>query len=62
MRGREYCWRRIMRNWTALKMPSVELNMAMTLRANEASILYNAACVFCMLKRKPEAMDALRKA
>ena len=39
-----------------------ELNLAMTLRANEAGILYNAACVFCLLKRKPEALDALRKA
>jgi len=39
-----------------------ELNLAITLRANEASILYNAACVFCLLKRKPEALDALRKA
>ncbi len=39
-----------------------ETNLAMTLRANEASILYNAACNFCLLKRKPEAIDALRKA
>ncbi|HXU19710.1 MAG TPA: protein kinase [Verrucomicrobiae bacterium] len=39
-----------------------ELNLAITLRANEASILYNAACVYCSLKRKPEALDALRKA
>ncbi len=39
-----------------------ELNLAVTLRANEASILYNAACVFCLLKRKTEALDALRKA
>src|SRR5580658_10816354 len=39
-----------------------ELNLAITLRANEASILYNAACVYCLLKKKPEAMDALRKA
>jgi tetratricopeptide (TPR) repeat protein len=39
-----------------------ELNLAVTLRANEASILYNAACLYCSLKRKPEAMDALRKA
>ncbi|HKO03704.1 MAG TPA: hypothetical protein VJW51_03090, partial [Candidatus Acidoferrales bacterium] len=39
-----------------------ELNMALTLRANEASILYNAACTYCGLRRKPEAMDALRKA
>jgi serine/threonine protein kinase/tetratricopeptide (TPR) repeat protein len=38
-----------------------ELNMAVTLRANEASILYNAACLYCKLNRKPDAMDALRK-
>ena len=39
-----------------------ELNLAVTLRANEASILYNAACVYCGLKRKTEAIDTLRKA
>jgi len=39
-----------------------ELNLAVTLRANEASIRYNAACVFCGLSRKAEALDALRKA
>jgi serine/threonine protein kinase/Tfp pilus assembly protein PilF len=39
-----------------------EANLALTLRANEASILYNAACLYCSLKKKPEAMDALRKA
>jgi non-specific serine/threonine protein kinase len=39
-----------------------ELNLAVTLRANEASILYNAACVYCLLKRKSEALDTLRKA
>jgi non-specific serine/threonine protein kinase len=39
-----------------------ELNLAVTLRANEASILYNAACLYCGLNRKPEAMEALRKA
>jgi serine/threonine protein kinase/Tfp pilus assembly protein PilF len=39
-----------------------ELNLAITLRANEASILYNAACAFCDLKKKPEALEALRKA
>jgi len=38
-----------------------ELNLAVTLRANEASILYNAACLYCKLKRKPDALDALRK-
>ncbi|HEY1657779.1 MAG TPA: protein kinase [Candidatus Sulfotelmatobacter sp.] len=38
-----------------------ELNLAVTLRANEASILYNAACVYCKLGRKPEALDALSK-
>ncbi len=39
-----------------------ELNLAVTLRANEASILYNAACLYCVLERKAEALDALRKA
>jgi serine/threonine protein kinase/Tfp pilus assembly protein PilF len=39
-----------------------ELNLAVTLRANEASILYNAACVYCLLKRKTEALETLRKA
>ena len=39
-----------------------ELELALTLRANEASILYNAACTYCMLKRKEQGLDALRKA
>lgn len=38
-----------------------ELNLAVTLRANEASILYNAACLYCKLNKKPEALDALSK-
>jgi non-specific serine/threonine protein kinase len=33
-----------------------------TLRANEASILYNAACLYCILGRKQEGMETLRKA
>jgi len=39
-----------------------ELNMAITLRANEASILYNAACTYAILKRKREAMETIKKA
>jgi non-specific serine/threonine protein kinase len=39
-----------------------ELNLAVTLRAGEASILYNAACLYSTLKKKQEAMDCLRKA
>ena len=39
-----------------------ELDLAVTLRANEASILYNAACVYCLLKRKADALVTLRKA
>ncbi len=39
-----------------------ETNLAMTLRPNEATVLYNAACAFCSMKKKPEALDALRKA
>ncbi len=38
-----------------------ETNLAITLRAGEATILYNAACVFSYLKRRPEALDALQK-
>jgi Flp pilus assembly protein TadD len=39
-----------------------EATMAMTLRPNEASILYNAACTFASLQQKSEALDALSKA
>ena len=39
-----------------------ETNLAITLRANEASILYNAACTYCFLKRKPEALETIAKA
>jgi non-specific serine/threonine protein kinase len=39
-----------------------ELNLALTLRSNETTVLYNAACVFGQLQRKPEALAALAKA
>ncbi|HEX7251701.1 MAG TPA: protein kinase, partial [Thermoanaerobaculia bacterium] len=39
-----------------------ETNLAMTLRPNEATVLYNAACTFANLARRVEAIDALRKA
>ena len=39
-----------------------ETNFAVALRPNEATVLYNAACVFSVLKRKSEAMEALKKA
>jgi tetratricopeptide (TPR) repeat protein len=39
-----------------------ETNLAILLRPNEATVLYNAACNFCLLKKTPEALDALRKA
>jgi non-specific serine/threonine protein kinase len=39
-----------------------EATMAMMLRPNESIILYNAACTFCKLNQKGEAMDALAKA
>jgi len=39
-----------------------EATMAMTLRPNESIILYNAACTFCTLKQKGEALEALSKA
>jgi serine/threonine protein kinase/Tfp pilus assembly protein PilF len=39
-----------------------ELHMAVTLRADESSILYNAACTYCRLNKRAEALEALRKA
>src|SRR5215468_3012702 len=39
-----------------------ELSLAVTLRANEASILYNAACTYSILKRKREALETIKKA
>lgn len=39
-----------------------ELNLAISFRPDDASVLYNAACAYCILKRKPEALDALAKA
>jgi serine/threonine protein kinase/Tfp pilus assembly protein PilF len=39
-----------------------ETNLAMVLRPNEATVLYNAACTFCFLGRKAEALDAIKKA
>jgi serine/threonine protein kinase len=39
-----------------------ETNLAITLRPDEASILYNAACMYCFLKKKSEAMSVLSKA
>jgi len=39
-----------------------ETNLAITLRPDEASIIYNAACMYCFLKKKPEALSMLKKA
>jgi serine/threonine protein kinase len=39
-----------------------ETNLAITLRPDEASILYNAACMYCFLKKKSEALSVLSKA
>ena len=39
-----------------------EANLAMTLRPNEAMVLYNAACTFCTIQKKAEALDAITKA
>jgi len=38
-----------------------EVNLAMMFRPDEALVLYNAACAFCMMEKKTEALDALRK-
>ncbi len=38
-----------------------EANLALALRPTEATVLYNIACTFCMLKKKTEALEALSK-
>jgi len=38
-----------------------EASLAISLRPNEAIVLYNAACVFCQLGKKTEALAAIRK-
>jgi non-specific serine/threonine protein kinase len=52
-------------NYAAVNRPedaTREGNLAMTLRPDDAIIMYNVACLFSNLKKKPEAMRALRKA
>ncbi len=39
-----------------------ELNLAMALRPNDAMVLYNAACVFCMMERRSDALASLARA
>jgi len=39
-----------------------EVNLAMVLRPNDATTLYNSACAFCMLDRRADALSALKKA
>jgi serine/threonine protein kinase/tetratricopeptide (TPR) repeat protein len=51
------CYAALGRNIDASK----EASFAIVLRPNDAMILYNAACVFGILKSKPEALDAIRK-
>ncbi len=39
-----------------------EANLAMTLRPDDAMVLYNVACIYCELGKNAEALGALRKA
>jgi tetratricopeptide (TPR) repeat protein len=39
-----------------------ELQKAVALRPNDGNTLYNAACVYGILKRREEALDMLRRA
>jgi len=38
------------------------LQMAIALRPNDTNVLYNAACTYGIMKRKAEALDALKRA
>jgi non-specific serine/threonine protein kinase len=52
-------------NYAALGRPEEalrETNMAVALRSSEASIFYSAACTYALLRKRSEALDALRKA
>jgi tetratricopeptide (TPR) repeat protein len=37
------------------------LQMAIALRPNDTNVLYNAACTYGILKKKPEALNTLKK-
>ena len=39
-----------------------EVDLAMALRPDDTMILYNSACVFCMMEKADDAMVALKKA
>jgi serine/threonine protein kinase len=39
-----------------------DATLAMALRPNDAMVMYNVACVFGQLGKKPEALDAIKKA
>jgi len=39
-----------------------QLQTAVALRPNEPNVLYNAACTFGLMEKKPEALDMLRRA
>ena len=39
-----------------------ECSLAIALRPNEATVLYNVACIFCQMDKKADGLDALRKA
>jgi len=39
-----------------------EMQFALALRPNDSSMLYNCACIYCKLRKKPEALEALKKA
>ncbi|HEV2826398.1 MAG TPA: protein kinase [Pyrinomonadaceae bacterium] len=39
-----------------------EVNLAVGFRPDDASMLYNAACVYCLLNQKSDALEALAKA
>ena len=52
-------------NYAALGRPEDamrEANMSMTLRPDDAIIMYNVACLFTAMNKIPDAMRALKKA
>ena len=56
------CWRGPTPTTGGSTRRTREADLAMVLRPNDANVHYNAACVFCTMSKKAEAMAALGRA
>jgi tetratricopeptide (TPR) repeat protein len=56
------CWRWTTHAWIGLKMLCLRPAWRWLCVPMMLPVLYNAACNYCVLKRKPEALEAIKKA